>query len=75
VLYQQCRFRRGSERRLAWIDARAAKVGAWIDLESADKGGPWRLEAVLDAPRAGSPFAGLLRINRTPLSAMMRNIV
>jgi hypothetical protein len=67
VLFYQCRFRRGSERTVAWIEARGAKVGAWVELETLDKDGPWQVEAVFDT--------SLERLNRKSLSSIMQNVV
>lgn len=73
--YFQCRFRRGSERTVAWIDARGAKVGAQVELTSLDDHGPWTVEAVLSAPLAAEALSALQRLNRNSLSSIMRNAV
>lgn len=75
MLYHQCRFRRGTERTVAWIEARGAKVGAQVELTSLDDAGPWIVEAVLGAPLAAEALKDLQRLNRKSLSSVMRSIV
>ena len=75
MLYYQCRFRRGSERTVAWIEARAAKVGAWVELETLDDEGPWRVEAVFETPLEDRSLKDLQRLNRKSLSSLMKNVV
>jgi hypothetical protein len=75
VRFYQCRFRRGSERTVAWIEARGAKVGAWVDLESLDEGDLWQVEAVFDAPLEDRSLKDLQRLNRKSLSSIMKNVV
>jgi hypothetical protein len=74
VLYHQCRFRRGSERTVAWIEARGAKVGARVDLKTFDESGPCTMEAVLGAPLAVQALKDLQRLNRKSLSSIMNSI-
>ena len=71
----QCRFRRGAERTVAWIDARGAKVGVWVDLEALDDGGLWEVEAVFDAPLEDRALKAMQRFNRNSLSSLMKNVV
>jgi hypothetical protein len=70
VQFYQCRFRRGSERTVAWIEARGAKVGAKVELTTLDNGGPWLVEAVQSAPlaalNAGERLATLIREGDRP---------
>lgn len=73
--FYQCRFRRGSECTIAWIEARGAKVGAWIELETLDEDGPWQVEAVFDAPLEDRSLKDLQRLNRESLSSIMKNTV
>ena len=68
----QCRFRRGAERTVAWIEARGAKVGAWVDLETLDDGGLWEVEAVFDAPLEDRALKEMQRLNRKSLSSLMK---
>jgi hypothetical protein len=75
VLFYQCRFRRGSECTVAWIEARGAKVGAWIELETLDEGGPWQVEAVFDSPLESFGLKEMQRLNRKSLSSIMKNTV
>ncbi len=75
VQFYQCRFRRGSECTIAWIEARGAKVGAWVELETLDKCGPWEVEAVFDAPLQDRALKDLERQNRNWLSSIMQNVV
>jgi hypothetical protein len=75
VQFYQCRFRRGSERTVAWIEARGAKVGAWVELETLDNEGPWEVEAVFDAPLEDRSLKDLQRLNRKSLSSIMQNVV
>jgi hypothetical protein len=75
VLYHQCRFQRGSERTIAWIEARGAKVGAHVELTTLDDEGPWIVEAVLGAPLAAEALKDLQRLNRKSLSSIMKNVV
>ena len=71
----QCRFRRGAERTVAWIEARGAKVGAWVDLETLDDGGLWEVEAVFDTPLQDHALKEMQRLNRNSLSSLMKNVV
>jgi hypothetical protein len=73
--FYQCRFRRGAERTVAWIEERGAKVGAWVDLESLDEGEPWEVEAVFDAPLEDRSLKDLQRLNRKSLSSIMKSVV
>jgi hypothetical protein len=75
VLFYQCRFRRGSEYTVAWIEARGAKNGAWVELETLDEDGPWEVEAVFDAPLHDYALKDLQRLNRKSLSSIMKNVV
>ena len=34
--YYQCRFRRGDPETIAWIEERGAKIGALVELKTAD---------------------------------------
>ena len=52
MLFAQCKFRRGTERTVAWIEARGAKVGARVELKTLDDLGPGIVEAVFGAPLA-----------------------
>lgn len=71
----QCRFRRGAERTVAWIEARGAKVGVWVHLEPQDDGGLWEVEAVFDAPLEDRALKEMQRLNRHSLSSLMKNTV
>ncbi|MCX7358623.1 MAG: hypothetical protein NT015_10855 [Alphaproteobacteria bacterium] len=71
----QCRFRRGAERTVAWIEARGAKVGTWVHLEPQDDGGLWEVEAVFDAPLEDRALKDMQRLNRNSLSSLMKNTV
>ena len=71
----QCRFRRGAERTVAWIEARGAKIGAWVDLETLDDGGLWEVEAVFDTPLQDHALKEMQRLNRNSLSSLMKNVV
>ncbi|MEQ1489413.1 MAG: hypothetical protein ABL932_02580 [Terricaulis sp.] len=71
----QCRFRRGAERTVAWIEARGAKVGAWVDLETLDDGGLWEVEAVFNTPLEDHALKAMQRLNRNSLSSLMKNTV
>ncbi len=71
----QCRFRRGAERTVAWIEARGAKVGVRVHLEPQDKGGLWEVEAVCDAPLQDRALKQMQRLNRNPLFRIMKNVV
>jgi hypothetical protein len=44
-MYFQCKFRRGDAETIAWIEERGAKVGAEVELLSAD-GQFWRVVEV-----------------------------
>lgn len=48
--YRQCKFRRGPERTVAWIEERGAKLGARVDLLTLDTVGVWEVETVMGAP-------------------------
>jgi hypothetical protein len=75
VRVYQCRFRRGAERTVAWIEARGAKVGAWVELEARDNNGLWEVEAVFDAPLEDRSFKEMQRLNRNSLCSLMKNVV
>ena len=75
MLFYQCRFRRGSERTVAWIEARGAKVGAWVELETLDKDGPWQVEAVFETPLEDRSLKDMQRLNRKSLSSLMKTII
>lgn len=75
MLYRQCRFRRGSERTVAWIEARGAKAGAWVQLETLDGEGLWQVEAVFDAPLQSVALETFQRLNRKFVSDFVRSIV
>jgi hypothetical protein len=75
VLFYQCRFRRGTERTVAWIEARGANVGAQVELETLDDQGPWIVETVLGAPLKAEALKELQRLNRKSLSSVMNTIV
>ncbi len=74
MLYHQCRFRRGTERTVAWIEARGAKIGARVELKTLDDLGPWIVETV-GAPLLAEALDSLQRLNRKSLSSIMKNIV
>ena len=75
MLYYQCRFRRGSERTIAWIEARGAKLGAQVELTTLDDNGPWVVEDVSHASLKEDALKDLQRLNRKSLSSIMKNIV
>ena len=75
MLYYQCRFRRGSERTVAWIEARGAKIGAQIELTTLDDNGPWVVEDVSRASLKEDALKDLQRLNRKSLSSITKNIV
>ena len=75
MLYRQCKFRRGSESNVAWIDARGAKAGALIELATLDNLGPWIVEAVLSAPLAAAALKTLQHLDGKSMSSIMKNIV
>ena len=75
MLYRQCKFRRGTERTVAWIETRGAKVGAQVELTTLDDLGPWIVEAVLGTPLAAAALETMQRLNRKSLSSIMKNIV
>ena len=66
----QCRFRRGAERTVAWIEARGAKVGARVKLTTLDDGGPWEVEQVCGEPLEAEALADLQRLNRKSLASI-----
>jgi hypothetical protein len=74
VLFAQCKFRRGTERTVAWIEARGAKVGARVELKTLDDLGSWIVEAVFGAPLVAEALETLQRLNRKSLSSIMKNI-
>jgi len=75
VLFQQCRFRRGSERTVAWIKARYAKAGARVELKTLDNLGAWIVEAALGVPHEAKALEAMQRQNRKSLSSVMNTIV
>ena len=72
----QCRFRRGAERTVAWIEERGAKTGARVELMTSDDGAhenePWEVEAVYGAPLQAEALADLQRLNRKSLASLAR---
>ena len=75
MLYRQCKFRRGTERTIAWIGTRGAKAGAQVELTTLDENGPWIGAAVLGAPLAAAALETMQRLNRKSLSSIMKSIV
>jgi hypothetical protein len=73
--YFQCRFRRGAERTVAWIEARGAKIGAQVELTSLDNEGPWEVESVGQPGIEDTALKDLQRLNRKSLSSIMKNTV
>lgn len=73
--YFQCRFRRGSERTVAWIEERGAKVGARVQLTSLDDGAAWDVETVGKPGLEKAALTDLQRLNRKSVSSIMNNIV
>jgi hypothetical protein len=72
VQFYQCRFRRGSERTVAWIEARGAKLGAQVELTTLDDGGPWLVEAVQSAPLAAEALKDMQDMNRNEFASLKR---
>jgi hypothetical protein len=72
VQFYQCRFRRGSERTVAWIEARGAKVGAKVELTTLDDSGPWLVEAVQSAPLAAEALKDMQDMNRNAFASLKR---
>lgn len=70
--FYQCRFRRGSERTVAWIEARGAKVGAQVELTTLDDDGPWLVEAVQGAPLAAEALKDMQDMNRNAFASLKR---
>ena len=70
--FLQCRFRRGAERTVAWIEERGAKAGARVELTTLDDGAPWIVEAVNGAPLEAEALADLQRLNRKSLASIAR---
>lgn len=70
--FYQCRFRRGSERTVAWIEARGAKVGAKVELTTLDDSGPWLVEAVQSAPLAAEALKDMQDMNRSAFASLKR---
>ena len=70
--FYQCRFRRGSERTVAWIEARGAKVGAQVELTTLDDDGPWLVEAVQSAPLAAEALKDMQDMNRNAFASLKR---
>ncbi|MEZ5956764.1 MAG: hypothetical protein R3C27_06065 [Hyphomonadaceae bacterium] len=75
MLYHQCRFRRGAERTVAWIEARGAKIGARVELTSLDNEGPWVVESVGQPGLEDAALKDLQRLNRKSLPSIMNTIV
>ena len=75
MLFYQCKFQRGTERTIAWIESRGAKLGARVDLTTLDDLGSWIVEAVLGAPLEADALADLQRLNRKSLPSILKNVV
>jgi hypothetical protein len=71
VLYYQCSFRRGTERTVAWIEARGAKVGAHVELITLDDGAPWEVQSVGAVPLALDELKQMQRLNRKSLPSIL----
>jgi len=72
MLYHQCRFARGPERTIAWIEARGAKIGARVELTALDDDGPWEVVEICGAPLEAEALADLQRLNRKSLASIAR---
>ena len=68
MLYVQCKFRRGSERTVAWIEQRGAKVGARIELLTLDDA--WEVEAVHDGALTQAALKEMQDLNRNSLPSI-----
>lgn len=47
MIYFQCKLQRDNAETIAWIEARAAKAGNWVELKTAD-GQMWAVVEVYD---------------------------
>jgi hypothetical protein len=70
--FLQCRFRRGAEHTVAWIEERGAKPGARVELKTLDDGKAWEVETVNGAPLEAEALADLQRHNRKSLKSLAR---
>ena len=70
MLYRQCKFRRGSERTIAWIEDRGAKVGAHVELLTLDNGDAWEVEAVHDGALTQAALKEMQDLNRDSLPSI-----
>ena len=71
MLYYQCRFRRGAERTIAWIEARGARVGASVELLTLDDGPAWEVEAVAPTPLDSAALKQMQQLNRNSLPSIL----
>ena len=70
MLYYQCRFRRGAERTVAWIEARGATVGAHVELRTLDEGPAWQVESVNGAPLEQEALRDMQDKNRNAFASL-----
>jgi hypothetical protein len=70
VLYFQCKFRRGNERTVAWIEQRGAIVGACVELLSLDDGDAWEVEAVNYGALTAAALKEMQTLNRNSLPSI-----
>lgn len=68
--YRQCRFRRGLERTVAWIEERGAKIGARVALLSLDDGDTWEVEDVMGAPLAAEALKEMQDSNHNAFASL-----
>lgn len=68
--YRQCRFRRGPERTVAWIEERGAKVGMRVDLLTLDENGAWEVESVMGAPLAAAALKEMQDNNHNAFASL-----
>lgn len=71
TVYYQCKLRRGTERRVGWIESRAAKAGARVQIKG-ETGGLWQVAEVFEPSLDVTWLADKRRRDRGALPSLVR---